>query len=54
MHLKLHLRPEDDEDTYDECNELKGTAHYAGLLLAPAEDFGLRLRPMWPRGQSST
>ena len=26
---------------------LKGAAHYAGLLVAPAEGFGLRLRPFF-------
>ena len=27
---------------------LEGTARYAGLILAPAEGFGLRPRPIWP------
>ena len=27
---------------------LEGTAHYAGLLIAPAEDFGIRPRLLWP------
>ena len=30
---------------------LKDTARYAGLLLAPAEDFGLRPRLFLPFGQ---
>ena len=28
-------------------NILEGAARYAGLLLAPAEGFGLRLRPFF-------
>ena len=30
---------------------LEGTAHYAGLVLAPAEGFGLRPRLFLPFGQ---
>ena len=33
---------------------LEGTARYAGLLLAPAEGFGLRPRLFWPFGQKKS
>ena len=33
---------------YALLNLLEDTARYAGLLLAPAEGFGLRPRPVWP------
>ena len=33
---------------------LKGTARYAGLLLAPAEGFGLRPRLFLPFGQKKS
>ena len=32
---------------------LEDTARYAGLLLAPAEGFGLRSRPFLPFGQKT-
>ena len=31
---------------------LEGTARYAGLLLAPAEGFGLRPRALWPSAKA--
>ena len=36
------------EQCYNNIIILESTARYAGLLLAPAEGFGLRLRPFWP------
>ena len=37
-----------DGEFWKYINKLEGTARYAGLLLAPAEGFGLRPRPLWP------
>ena len=34
-------------ESFQVCLKLEGAARYAGLLLAPAEGFGLRQRPFF-------